>query len=53
MKSSRKMAAGFILLCATLMPNRSRAQSEIALDHFEMANVEPIPQPTNTVSLAN
>jgi hypothetical protein len=50
MRSSIQLAAGFILLCAALMPARIRAQSEIAPDHFEMTNVEPIPQPTNTVT---
>jgi hypothetical protein len=50
MRSSIQPAAGFILLCAALMPARSLAQSEIAADHFEMTNVEPIPQPTNTAT---
>src|SRR6516165_2946247 len=50
MRSSIQLAAGFILLCVALMPARSRAQSEIAPDQFEMTNVEPIPQPTNTAA---
>jgi len=47
MKLSTLLTVGFVLAWAALTPMTCRAQSEIAPDHFEMTNVEPIPQPTN------
>ena len=47
MKSSTLLMIGLVLVGAALMPATCRAQSEVDPDHFEMTNVDPIPQPTN------
>jgi len=47
MKSSTLLVIGLVLVGAALMPATCRAQSEVDPDHFEMTNVDPIPQPTN------
>lgn len=47
MKSPTLLMIGLGLVGAALMPATCRAQSEIDPDHFEMTNVDPIPQPTN------
>lgn len=50
MKTSTLLAIGSALAWAALTPVMCRAQAEIAPDHFEMTNVEPLTQPTNAVT---
>ena len=49
MKSSILFAVGFAVACGALIPVPCRAQAEIAPDHFEMTDVEPVSQ--NTVAV--
>ena len=50
MKSSMLFAAGLVAAWVAFTPAPCRAQFEIAPDHFEMINVEPITQITKTIA---
>lgn len=51
MKSSILFAVGFALAWVAMTPATCRALAEIAPDHFEMENVEPVSQTTNALAV--